>query len=60
MTLDEAQGHSLLLSALVVLEVEHQEFSEWRWLPVDQLVANIVPFKREVYEQVVAEFTPYL
>jgi putative (di)nucleoside polyphosphate hydrolase len=42
------------------IEVDHQEFSEWRWLPVDQLVANIVPFKRAVYEQVVAEFAPHL
>lgn len=39
---------------------DHQEFSSWRWLPPEQLVANIVPFKRAVYEQVVAEFTPYL
>lgn len=35
---------------------DHQEFSEWRWLPTDQLVAQIVPFKRPVYEQVVAAF----
>ncbi|MGH1463856.1 MAG: RNA pyrophosphohydrolase [Cognatishimia sp.] len=42
------------------IEVDHQEFSEWRWLPFDQLIANIVPFKRAVYEQVVAEFAPYL
>ncbi|SHG91590.1 RNA pyrophosphohydrolase [Cognatishimia maritima] len=42
------------------IEVDHQEFSEWRWLPVSELVANIVPFKRAVYEQVVAEFAPHL
>ncbi len=42
--------------AEINIEVEHQEFSEWRWLPFDQLVENIVPFKREVYEKVVAEF----
>lgn len=40
----------------VNIAVDHPEFSEWRWLPVDQLVDNIVPFKREVYEQVVAAF----
>ncbi|CUH51177.1 RNA pyrophosphohydrolase [Shimia sp. R11_0] len=40
----------------VTIEVEHQEFSKWRWLPVDQLVDNIVPFKRAVYEEVVAAF----
>ena len=38
------------------IETEHPEFSEWRWLPVDRLVAEIVPFKREVYAQVVAAF----
>ncbi len=39
---------------------DHQEFSEWRWLPHDQLVAQIVPFKRAVYARVVEEFRPYL
>ncbi|MDA7429931.1 RNA pyrophosphohydrolase [Primorskyibacter aestuariivivens] len=39
---------------------DHQEFSEWRWLPADELVDNIVPFKREVYAKVVESFTPYL
>ncbi|WP_226783147.1 RNA pyrophosphohydrolase [Oceaniglobus trochenteri] len=32
------------------------EFSEWRWLPKDQLVDQIVPFKRAVYEQVMTAF----
>lgn len=44
----------------VNIEVDHQEFSEWRWLPVADLVENIVPFKRSVYEQVIAEFSPHL
>ncbi|MCH2067729.1 RNA pyrophosphohydrolase [Shimia sp.] len=44
----------------VNIALDHQEFSEWRWLPADQLVANIVPFKREVYEQVVAAFETHL
>lgn len=39
---------------------DHQEFSEWRWLPADQLVAQIVPFKRPVYEQVVAAFQDHM
>ena len=38
------------------IQTEHPEFSEWCWLPADQLVANIVPFKRTVYEQVLTEF----
>lgn len=40
------------------IETEHPEFSEWRWLPADQLVDNIVPFKREVYARVVKEIAP--
>jgi len=35
---------------------DHPEFSEWRWLPPADLVANIVPFKRAVYAAVLAEF----
>ena len=38
------------------LETEHPEFSSWQWLSPDALVANIVPFKRAVYEQVLAAF----
>lgn len=44
----------------ITIEVEHQEFSEWRWLPTSELIDNIVPFKRAVYEQVLAEFAPHL
>ena len=42
------------------LATEHPEFTQWRWLPVDDLVDSIVPFKREVYEQVVAAFRHHL
>ena len=41
---------------LINIETDHPEFSEWCWLPASDLVANIVPFKREVYQQVLAEF----
>ena len=33
----------------------HPEFSAWKWVPVADLVPGIVPFKRAVYERVVAE-----
>ena len=33
-----------------------REFSRWQWLPPDQLVASIVPFKRAVYESVLEAF----
>lgn len=44
----------------VRIATEHPEFSRWRWIGADDLIASIVPFKRGVYEQVVAEFRPYL
>ncbi|WP_295311461.1 RNA pyrophosphohydrolase [Roseobacter sp.] len=44
----------------VNIEAEPREFSEWRWLPVADLVENIVPFKRHVYEAVLQEFRDHL
>jgi putative (di)nucleoside polyphosphate hydrolase len=32
------------------------EFLAWRWEPIANLPALVVPFKRDVYEQVVAKF----
>jgi putative (di)nucleoside polyphosphate hydrolase len=32
------------------------EFDMWKWVPIDDLVGLIVPFKREVYAAVVEEF----
>lgn len=40
------------------IHTEHPEFSEWRWMKLDEVSALIVPFKRALYEQVVAEFLP--
>ena len=39
---------------------EHPEFSNWRWIAADEMLAAIVPFKRTVYEQVVQAFRTYL
>lgn len=44
----------------VNLAQDHPEFSEWRWMTAEQMLASIVPFKREVYEQVIAAFRAYL
>ena len=32
------------------------EFSQWRWVNMDELADLVVPFKRDVYLQVVSEF----
>ena len=38
------------------LATEHPEFDAWQWVEVDRLVELIVPFKRDVYRDVVGEF----
>ncbi|WP_128254977.1 RNA pyrophosphohydrolase [Falsirhodobacter deserti] len=44
----------------VRIDSDHPEFSEWRWIDADAMIAAIVPFKRDVYEQVVAAFRTHL
>jgi putative (di)nucleoside polyphosphate hydrolase len=47
------------------IDIEHPpgghkpEFVEWRWEPLDNLPDLVVPFKRKVYERVVAEFKKF-
>lgn len=38
------------------INTKHPEFDAWRWAAIDDLPNLIVPFKRDVYEQVVARF----
>ena len=36
------------------------EFAAWRWVAAGQLAGLIIPFKRQVYAEVVREFAPWL
>ncbi|WP_137388435.1 RNA pyrophosphohydrolase [Rhodoligotrophos defluvii] len=45
---------------LVPVDGGEIEFDDWRWVHVDEVTGLVVPFKRRVYEQVVAVFAPYL
>ena len=40
----------------VTIDTDHPEFSSWNWLTPDDLIAQIVPFKRDVYRAVFDEF----
>ena len=40
------------------LDLHEPEFEAWKWLPVDDLPMLIVPFKKALYEALVAEFGP--
>ena len=42
------------------IETEHPEFTRWKWQDPARLVEEIVPFKRAVYQQVVAAFAAHL
>ena len=44
----------------VKIDQEHPEFSAWRWIAPADLAGQIVPFKRAVYEAVLAEFAAFL
>ncbi|MDD3444326.1 MAG: RNA pyrophosphohydrolase, partial [Zavarzinia sp.] len=40
------------------IATKHPEFAAWRWVEHQTLPDLIVPFKRSLYEAVVAEFAP--
>ena len=40
------------------LDTEHPEFKRWRWSPIEELPAMIVPFKRPLYEELLRYFGP--
>lgn len=41
-------------------DTEGPEFLRWRWVPAPDLPGLIVPFKRAIYEAIVAEFMPII
>jgi len=42
------------------IATKHPEFREWKWIDPHQLPELIVPFKRELYRQLLSEFSDYL
>ena len=38
------------------IATEHQEFSDWRWADAGELIDLAVPFKRDLYRDVLAAF----
>jgi putative (di)nucleoside polyphosphate hydrolase len=42
------------------IATEHAEFSRWQWADPADLPLMIVPFKRRIYETIVAEFAPLI
>lgn len=42
------------------IATKHPEFSSWQWVDPVRLPELIVPFKRDIYRQVLVEFADYL
>jgi putative (di)nucleoside polyphosphate hydrolase len=40
----------------IAIDSDHAEFSAWKWTPVATLPQLIVPFKRQLYAELVSEF----
>ena len=57
MVLPRFTGHESEIDIHCPADGAHKpEFDEWRWEEPARLTGLIVPFKREVYERVIAEF----
>jgi putative (di)nucleoside polyphosphate hydrolase len=39
---------------------ENPEFSEWKWVGIDEIINNIVSFKRPLYLSIIDEFRSFL
>ncbi|HEU0067376.1 MAG TPA: RNA pyrophosphohydrolase [Sphingomonas sp.] len=44
----------------IAIATAHPEFRAWRWIDPEDLPSVIVPFKRALYEAVLAAFRPHL
>lgn len=44
---------------VINLKHKHQEFSEWKWTNPKQISKLVIPFKKEVYKQVMKDFEWY-
>ena len=42
------------------IATKHPEFNDWKWVEPDQLPDLIVPFKRDLYRRLIAEFAEHL
>jgi putative (di)nucleoside polyphosphate hydrolase len=43
----------------VDIATKHAEFSHWKWVEPSELPDLIVPFKRDLYRRLIAEFEPW-
>lgn len=46
--------------SLININTLNPEFSQWKWIPSDKIINAIVGFKRNLYQDVISEFSEYL
>jgi putative (di)nucleoside polyphosphate hydrolase len=46
--------------AIDIASSEHQEFDDWKWVDFWYPIDHIVEFKREVYKDILGQFSTYL
>jgi len=46
--------------SMINIETEAPEFGRWNWMSMPDIIAAIVPFKRDVYTRVATHFADYL
>jgi putative (di)nucleoside polyphosphate hydrolase len=44
----------------VNIATEIPEFSNWKWIAKDEIISAIVQFKRDLYTQIITEFSKFL
>ena len=49
-----------VINSRIWIAADIPEFDAWRCVPMAELPALVVPFKRDVYESVVAAFAPLI
>lgn len=42
------------------IQTKHPEFTRWKWVDLAETVDLIVPFKRELYQEIVQQFKGYV
>ena len=43
----------------ICLDTPHPEFSEWQWMDKNKVIESIVPFKKQLYQDIFNEFSWY-
>jgi len=46
-------------SHINVVDVKQQEFSNWKWMNFNDLILEVIEFRRKIYQKLMEEFSEY-